>query len=110
MSSYVRYCQRQAADCARRVKLASSADIKAYHRRLGLEWLKLAEKARVARARTRDATIALRDAPANTPSPCAICEEFTNPKAVAAEHLSQIRRACHNVALAAIVFVILLWW
>jgi len=45
MSSYARYCQVQAAECARRAKLASSPDIAAERRNLGLRWLKLAEKA-----------------------------------------------------------------
>jgi hypothetical protein len=46
MSSYARYCDRQASECARRARLASSPDIKAYHQRLVLQWLKLTEKAR----------------------------------------------------------------
>ena len=45
MSSYARYCQSQAAECARRAKLASSPDVAADRRELGLRWLKLAEKA-----------------------------------------------------------------
>jgi hypothetical protein len=49
MSSYARYCDRQAAECARRARLASSPDVKAYHQRLGLQWRKLTEKARAAR-------------------------------------------------------------
>jgi hypothetical protein len=48
MSSYARYCQSQAAECARRAKLASSPDVAADRRELGLRWLKLAEKARAA--------------------------------------------------------------
>jgi hypothetical protein len=48
MSSYARYCHSQAAECARRAKLAISPDVKAYHQRLGLQWLKLTEKARAA--------------------------------------------------------------
>ncbi len=46
MSSYRGYCQRQAAECARRARVASSLDIAAYHRMLGLRWLKLAQKER----------------------------------------------------------------
>jgi hypothetical protein len=45
MSSYARYCRDQAAECARRVKLASSPEVVANCRDLGLRWLKLAEKA-----------------------------------------------------------------
>ena len=48
MSSYVMYCRAQAAECARRVKLASSPEIAASHRDLGLRWLRLAEKAQAA--------------------------------------------------------------
>ena len=42
MSSYATYCQDQAADCARRARLASSPEIVAYCRGLELRWLKLA--------------------------------------------------------------------
>jgi hypothetical protein len=45
MSSYARYCRDQAAECARRVKMASSPEVAASCRDLGLRWLKLAEKA-----------------------------------------------------------------
>jgi hypothetical protein len=45
MSSYARYCRDQAAECARRARLASSPEIIARCRRLGLQWLKLAQKA-----------------------------------------------------------------
>src|SRR5262249_17674138 len=48
MSSYVRYCRDQAAECARRAKLASSPQIAAERRSLGLRWLRLAEKAQAA--------------------------------------------------------------
>jgi hypothetical protein len=48
MSSYVKYCRDQAAECARRAKLASSPEIAADRRNLGLRWLKLAEKAQAA--------------------------------------------------------------
>ena len=64
MSSYARYCQVQAAECARRAKLASSPDIAAERRNLGLRWLKLAEKAlaasRSAHASKRSAGIPAR--------------------------------------------------
>ena len=40
MSSYATYCQDQAADCARRARLASSPEIVAYCRSLELRWLK----------------------------------------------------------------------
>ena len=46
MSSYARYCQRQAVECARRARMASTPDIAAYHRELGLRWVKLAQKER----------------------------------------------------------------
>ena len=45
MSSYANYCQDQAADCARRARLASSPEIVAYCRTLELRWLNLAEQA-----------------------------------------------------------------
>jgi hypothetical protein len=45
MSSYASYCQDQAADCARRVRLASSPEMVAYCRSLELRWLKLAAQA-----------------------------------------------------------------
>jgi hypothetical protein len=48
MSSYVKYCRDQAAECARRAKLASSPEIAAERRSLGLRWLRLAEKAKAA--------------------------------------------------------------
>jgi len=40
------YCKAQAAECARRAKLASSPELAAERRTLGLRWLKLAEKAK----------------------------------------------------------------
>jgi hypothetical protein len=46
MSSYAKYCQEQAAECARRAKLASSPEVAADRRNLGMRWLRLAEKAR----------------------------------------------------------------
>ena len=39
MSSYATYCQDQAADCARRARLASSPEIVAYRRSLEVRWL-----------------------------------------------------------------------
>ena len=45
MSSYGTYCQDQATDCARRARLARSADIAAYYEGLELRWLRLAEHA-----------------------------------------------------------------
>jgi hypothetical protein len=48
MSSYAKYCREQAAECARRLRLASSPEVAANSRRLGLQWLRLAEKAEMA--------------------------------------------------------------
>jgi hypothetical protein len=45
MSSYAKYCRDQAAECARRVRLASSPEIAANCLTLELRWIKLAEKA-----------------------------------------------------------------
>jgi hypothetical protein len=45
MSSYAKYCRDQAAECARRVKLANSPEVAANCRALGLRWLKLAQRA-----------------------------------------------------------------
>jgi len=45
MSSYARYCRDQAAECARRARLARSPEVVERCRRLGLQWLKLAQKA-----------------------------------------------------------------
>jgi hypothetical protein len=45
MSSYASYCQDQSTDCARRASLASSLEVAAYWRCLGLRWLRLAERA-----------------------------------------------------------------
>jgi hypothetical protein len=42
VSSYATYCQDQAADCARRARLASSPEIVAHCRSLELRWLMLA--------------------------------------------------------------------
>jgi hypothetical protein len=47
MSSYASYCRNQAAECARRARLASSPEIATERRNLGLRWLKLAERAKV---------------------------------------------------------------
>ena len=44
-SSYAKYCRDQAAECARRVKLANSPEVAASCRNLGLRWLNLARKA-----------------------------------------------------------------
>jgi hypothetical protein len=48
MSSYARYCRDQAAECARRARLTSSPEIVERCRRLGLQWLKLAQQAEAA--------------------------------------------------------------
>ena len=45
MSSYPKYCRDQAAECARRARLASSREIAASCASLGLRWIRLAEKA-----------------------------------------------------------------
>jgi hypothetical protein len=59
MSSYATYCQDQAADCARRARLARSPEIAAYCRSLGLRWMRLAEQAQETDAPgwTHDATL-----------------------------------------------------
>ena len=101
---YITYCQRQASDCARRARLASSPEIKAYHRRLGLQWLKLAEKARVPRSRTGSVTCTLRGV-AGTAALCAISEVLPN-----SAYMSKVRRACQNIAVVATVIMIFLWW
>jgi len=46
MSSYVMYCRAQAAECARRAKLASSPELATERRNLRLRWLRLAERAK----------------------------------------------------------------
>jgi alpha-amylase/alpha-mannosidase (GH57 family) len=43
--SYAEFCQDQASDCARRARLATSAQIAAYYQDLGWRWLRLAEQA-----------------------------------------------------------------
>ena len=48
MPSYANYCHDQAADCARRARLASSPEMIAYCRTLGLRRLKLARWAQKA--------------------------------------------------------------
>ena len=62
MASYGKYCRDQAAYCARRVQLASSADVAAKYRMLARGWLTLAEKATVANTMfsSEAATIAAR--------------------------------------------------
>jgi hypothetical protein len=120
MSSYARYCQTQATHCARRAKLASSPDVKAYHRRLGLQWLKLAEKARVASGRTRPlhARIDLRDRPPGSGSACTVAEqrsenlpqrqpgEAGKKAAPGARVLQSAFRAGHYIAVTAFVVML----
>ena len=120
MSSYARYCQTQATHCARRAKLASSPDVKAYHRRLGLQWLKLAEKARVASGHTcpLHAGMDLRDRPPGSGSACAVAEQRsenlpqTQPSeagkkaAPATRVLQSAFRAGHYIAVTAFVVMI----
>jgi hypothetical protein len=43
--SHASYCHDQSIDCARRARLASSLEVAAYWRRLGLRWLRLVEQA-----------------------------------------------------------------
>ncbi len=45
MSSYARYCRNQAAECARRARLAPSQEIASNCLKLELRWIRLAEKA-----------------------------------------------------------------
>jgi hypothetical protein len=45
MSSYAKYCRDQAAECARRARMASSPEIAANCLKLELRWIKLAERA-----------------------------------------------------------------
>jgi hypothetical protein len=59
MSSYAKYCRDQAAECARRVKMASSPEVAASCRELGLRWLKLAEKAERPLGNTSKAAVAI---------------------------------------------------
>jgi hypothetical protein len=51
MSSYAKYCRDQAAECARRARLAKSPEIVANSRSLEQRWLKLAAKAEFSTAR-----------------------------------------------------------
>jgi hypothetical protein len=44
-SSYAKYCRDQAADCARRARIASSPEVIANCKMLQERWLKLASKA-----------------------------------------------------------------
>jgi hypothetical protein len=44
MASYATYCEDQAADCARRARLARSSEVAAYCRSLELRWMRLAEQ------------------------------------------------------------------
>jgi hypothetical protein len=44
MASYATYCEDQAADCARRARLAKSSEVAAYCRSLELRWMRLAEQ------------------------------------------------------------------
>jgi hypothetical protein len=73
MSSYASYCQDQAANCARRARLASSPEIVSYCRRLELCWLKLAKQAQetggaLAHEGPATALLPLRDKPATYPA------------------------------------------
>jgi hypothetical protein len=45
MSSYSKYCREQAADCARRARIASSPEVAANCRTLQERWVRLAERA-----------------------------------------------------------------
>jgi hypothetical protein len=55
MSSYSKYCREQAAECARRAKLANSPDVEGNYRMLEARWRKLAEKADITRRRPAEA-------------------------------------------------------
>jgi hypothetical protein len=101
---YITYCQRQASDCARRARLASSPEIKAYQRRLGSQWIKLAEKARVGESRTRSVPCTLPCVP-GTAAHCPISDALPN-----SAYLSKVRRACQNIAVVATVIMIFFWW
>jgi hypothetical protein len=46
-ASYAKYCRDQAADCARRARIASSPEVTANCKMLQERWLKLASKAGV---------------------------------------------------------------
>jgi len=58
------YCLAQAAECARRAKLASSLQIAAERRALGLRWLRLAERAKASSRMSSSAAQTARAAPA----------------------------------------------
>ena len=45
MSSYAKYCRDQAAECARRARLANSPEVAENCLKLELRWIKLAERA-----------------------------------------------------------------
>jgi hypothetical protein len=45
MSSYAKYCWDQAAECARRARLANSPEVAENCLKLELRWIKLAERA-----------------------------------------------------------------
>jgi len=45
MSSYAKYCRDQAADCARRARIAAAPEVVASCQILQERWLKLAQKA-----------------------------------------------------------------
>ena len=66
-----------------------------------LQWVKLAEKARVADERTGGVTCTLRDGAAGTAARCAISEALPN-----SAYLSKIRRVCQNIAVVATVIMI----
>src|SRR5262249_61979761 len=70
MSSYARYCRDQAAECARRARLARSPEIVERCRRLGLQWLKLAQKAE-AGSRSTNVFVQRPPAPNASPQPTA---------------------------------------
>jgi hypothetical protein len=51
MSSYARYCRDQAAECARRARLANSLKVAENCLKLELRWIKLAERADIGSGR-----------------------------------------------------------
>src|SRR5262245_29665924 len=72
MSSYASYCEDQAADCARRARLARSPEMVAYCRSLELRWRRLAEQAQetggaLGHEGNPVAMLLLRDKPATYP-------------------------------------------
>jgi hypothetical protein len=52
MSSYAKYCRDQAAECARRARLAPSPEIASDCLKLELRWIRLAEKAEATEPRS----------------------------------------------------------